>query len=110
LKADSLGCHFSFVLTETALIPSGIDHDSCPEGDHAERAVAGILMCPDRHALTVTAICRRYQISRKTFYPCQRRYRELRLDGMAPQSRRPHMSRSKIAPDIEDLITAIQPQ
>jgi hypothetical protein len=29
---------------------------------------------------------------------------------MAPQSRRPHTSRSKIATDIEDLITAIRPQ
>jgi transposase len=49
-----------------------------------------ILLAPDRHGLTVTEVCRRYGISRKTFYAYRSRYRAEGWAGLEPRSRRPH--------------------
>ena len=48
--------------------------------------------------------CRRYQISRQTFYEYRRRYREQGADGLAPRSRRPRSSPRQTPPEIEDLM------
>jgi transposase-like protein len=45
-----------------------------------------ILLAPDRHGLTVTEVCRRYGISRKTFYAHRSRYRADGVEGLEPRS------------------------
>jgi transposase InsO family protein len=69
-----------------------------------------ILMCPGRHGLTVAETCRRYQISRQTFYEYRRRYRDQGLDGLQPRSRRPRSSPGQTPAEVGDLIVAIRSQ
>jgi helix-turn-helix protein len=73
------------------------------EGDHADRPVAGNLdVAGGRHGLTVAETCRRYQISRQTFYKYRQRSREQGLDGPAPRPRRPFSSRRTISQNVTD--------
>lgn len=67
-----------------------------------------ILFAPARERLTVTEICRRYGISRKTFYVYRDRYRVLGLPGLEPRSRRPKHSPSRTSAEVESLIVEIR--
>ena len=54
---------------------------------------------------TFSDLCRQYGISRKTGYKWLRRYREVgSLAALSEQSRRPHRSPRRTAPEIEDRI------
>jgi transposase InsO family protein len=67
-----------------------------------------VLMAPARHGLTVTETCRRYGISRQTFYEYRARYRDHGLEGLQPRSRRPLTCKHQIPPEVEDLIVAVR--
>lgn len=66
-----------------------------------------ILLAPDRHRLTVTEVCRRYGISRETFYAYRRRYQAEGLAGLERRSRRPrgcpHQTRPEVERQVLDL-------
>jgi transposase InsO family protein len=60
---------------------------------------------------TVSDLCCHYGISRKTGYKWIRRYREVgSLAALSEQSRRPHRSPRKTAPEIEDRVIALRHQ
>lgn len=67
-----------------------------------------ILLASDRHGLTVTEVCRRYGISRKTYYAYRARYRAEGLPGLEPRSRRPHGCAHRTPEHVEDLIVALR--
>jgi transposase InsO family protein len=67
-----------------------------------------ILMAPDRHGLTVAETCRRYGISRQTFYDYRRRYRTEGLAGLEPRSQRPHGCPHQSRPEVEAMIVALR--
>jgi transposase InsO family protein len=69
-----------------------------------------ILLAPDRHRLTVTEVCRRYGISRDTFYAYRRRYQADGLAGLEPRSRRPRSCPHQTRPDVEDLVVELRVQ
>ena len=69
-----------------------------------------ILMAPARHGLTVAETCRRYGISRQTFYEYRTRYRDQGLEGLQPRSRRPLNSPRQTPAETEDLIVALRKQ
>jgi len=61
-----------------------------------------------REELTMSALCRRFGVSRKTGYKWLRRARESGLAGLADRSRRPHHSPLRTEPDVECLICALR--
>ncbi|MGW4125057.1 helix-turn-helix domain-containing protein [Nocardia sp. NPDC004711] len=67
-----------------------------------------ILQAPQRHQLTVTEVCRRYQVSRKSFYVYLARYREQGNAGLRPNSRRPKTSPGRSPSDIEAFVVRIR--
>ena len=54
--------------------------------------------------LTMSALCRRYGVSRKTGYKWQRRARDSGLAGLADHSRRPQHSPLRTPREVEELI------
>lgn len=67
-----------------------------------------ILLTPMRDQITVAETCRRYGISRQSFYVYQRR---LYADGVAaltPQSRRPLTSPTRTRPEVEAEIVRLR--
>lgn len=63
-----------------------------------------ILAAPARHQLTVTEVCRRYHISRKTYYTYLARYRAEGPAGLTPRSRRPHHVPGRSPAEVEAVI------
>ncbi|MGW5437028.1 helix-turn-helix domain-containing protein [Nocardia asteroides] len=63
-----------------------------------------ILQAPERNGLTVTEVCRRYEVSRKSYYSYLARYRAHGEAGLAPRSRRPKHLPARTAPDIEAVV------
>ena len=54
---------------------------------------------------TVTNICNRYQISRKSYYKWRNRYLENGIDGLQDKSRKPHnIQPGKVTNEIEQEI------
>jgi transposase InsO family protein len=68
--------------------------------DMAELRLA-VLLEPERTGESVTAICRRYGISRQTYYRYRRRYLAEGLDGLEDLSRRPTRSPGQIDAALE---------
>lgn len=66
-----------------------------------------ILLAPERHRLTVTEVCRRYGISRKTDYAYRARYRAEGVEGLEPRSRRPKYSPLRTPPEVEAMVVSI---
>lgn len=54
--------------------------------------------------MNVSAVCRRYGISRQAFYERVKRVRVEGLDGFAQRSRRPHRIPQTVAPAVEDAV------
>jgi transposase InsO family protein len=54
--------------------------------------------------VNVSEVCREAGLSRKTFYVYLARFEELGLQGLFPQSRRPHHSPARTSAEVEDEI------
>ncbi|MEV6655610.1 helix-turn-helix domain-containing protein [Nocardia fluminea] len=67
-----------------------------------------ILQAPDRNGLTVTEVCRRYNISRKSYYSYLARYREHGVAGLAPRSRRPKSFPARTSAEIEAVVVRVR--
>jgi transposase InsO family protein len=67
-----------------------------------------ILLAPQRHGLTVTEVCRRYGISRKTYYAYRVRYRAEGVEGLEPRSRRPKSSPRQTPPEVEAMVVELR--
>jgi putative transposase len=59
---------------------------------------------------SMTELCQRYQISRKTGYECVTRYEDFGRQGLAPRSRAPHHCPHRVAAPIADLLCATRRQ
>ena len=54
---------------------------------------------------TVSNICKRYGIFRKSYYKWKNRYKEKGIDGLSDLSKRPHtIKHEKITPQVEETI------
>ena len=54
---------------------------------------------------TVSIICKRYGISRKTYYKWKKRYKQIGIEGLLDASRRPHNIRyRKVTSEIQETI------
>jgi transposase-like protein len=69
-----------------------------------------VLMAPQRLGISVAEVCRRYGISRDTFYEWRRRYRDGGVDGLEELSRRPRTSPSQTAVAVEELVVELRRQ
>lgn len=67
-----------------------------------------ILLAPERDRLTVTEVCRRHGISRKTYYVYLARYRTEGAAGLAPRSRRPKNSPARTRSEIEAQVVRLR--
>jgi transposase InsO family protein len=67
-----------------------------------------ILLTPMRDQITVAETCRRYGISRQSFYVYQRRLYADGVAALAPLSRRPLTSPAQTMPDLEAEIVRIR--
>jgi len=61
-----------------------------------------------RRGLTMSALCHRYGVSRKTGYKWLRRARESGPEGLADRSRRPHHSPARTPPAVEAVICSLR--
>ncbi len=62
----------------------------------------------NRREITMSALCQRYRVSRKTGYKWLRRAREGGPDRLADRSRRPHSSPGRTQLRIEDVICSLR--
>jgi transposase-like protein len=60
-----------------------------------------VLLEAARSGETVTEVCRRHEISRKTYYRYLRRYQAEGVDGLEPRSRAPLAQPARMASEIE---------
>jgi transposase InsO family protein len=60
-----------------------------------------VVLEPDRTGETITEVCRRYGISRQTYYRYRRRLVEEGVDGLEDRSRKPWRSPAQIEPELE---------
>ncbi|MBJ7904136.1 helix-turn-helix domain-containing protein [Streptomyces sp. DSM 110735] len=67
-----------------------------------------ILRAPERDRLTVTEVCRRHGISRKTYYVYLARYRTEGPAGLTPRSRRPKNSPARTKSETEALVVRLR--
>lgn len=67
-----------------------------------------ILLAPMRDGITVAETCRRYGISRQTFYVYRRRLYGEGVAALAPLSRRPLTSPAQISAEIESEIVRLR--
>src|SRR5438034_10963671 len=58
--------------------------------------------------VSMSELCRRFEISRKTGYKWLRRYRAEDLRGLADRSRRPHRIRIHVPPVVEETILTLR--
>lgn len=63
-----------------------------------------VVLAPERTGETVAQVCRRYGISRETYYRYRRRYLAEGLDGLEDRSRRPFRSPAQMPADLEERI------
>ena len=67
-----------------------------------------ILLTPLRDGITVAETCRRYGVSRQSFYDYRRRLHDEGVAALQPRSRRPHSSPGLTAPEIEERIVTMR--
>jgi transposase InsO family protein len=60
-----------------------------------------VLLAAERSGESVSAVCRRYAISRQTYYRYRRRYLSNGIEGLVDQSRAPFRSPGQIEADLE---------
>jgi transposase len=54
---------------------------------------------------TISNICKRYDVSRKTYYKWKNRYEKKGIEGLSDTSRRPHnIKHKKVTPEVEETI------
>ena len=54
---------------------------------------------------TISNICKRYGVSRKTYYKWKSRYEKKGIEGLSNISRRPHnIKHKKVTPEVEETI------
>jgi transposase InsO family protein len=54
---------------------------------------------------TISNICKRYDVSRKTYYKLKSRYEKKGIEGLSNTSRRPHnIKHKKVTPEVEETI------
>jgi transposase InsO family protein len=63
-----------------------------------------VLLEAARSGETVTAVCKRFEISRETYYVYLRRYRAEGVDGLEPRSRQPIHQPQRMPADVEERI------
>ncbi|HEX4251903.1 MAG TPA: helix-turn-helix domain-containing protein [Pseudonocardia sp.] len=63
-----------------------------------------ILTAPQREGLSITEVCRRYGIARKTFYARLARYRAEGEPGLAPRPHRPRASAPRAPREVVDAL------
>ena len=66
------------------------------------------VMLATRPGANISALCRRFQISRPTGYKWPRRYRREGLEGLRDRSRRPHTSPNQTPEPIADAVCAVR--
>jgi transposase len=55
---------------------------------------------------TVSNVCKRYGVSRKTYYKWKSSYKQKRIEGQSYISRRPHNTKyKKVIPEVEEMLT-----
>lgn len=63
----------------------------------------------ERTGESVTNICRKYGVSRKTYYKWKKRYLARGIDGLKDLSRRPHnTTEQKVTPELEQIILGLR--
>lgn len=62
----------------------------------------------ETEAISFAALCRRFQISRKTGYKWQHRFRELGPAGLADRSRQPHRSPARLPVERAEQVLALR--
>ena len=67
-----------------------------------------ILLAPARDGISVAEACRRYGISRQSFYEYRRRLWAEGTPGLQPRSRRPTNSPGQTADEVESLIVRLR--
>ena len=67
-----------------------------------------ILLTPLRDGITVADTCRRYGVSRQSFYDYRRRLNTEGASALQPRSRRPHTSPRQTDPVVEARIVAMR--
>src|SRR5688572_22254227 len=63
-----------------------------------------VLLEPERTGVSISEVCRRYNISRQTYYRYRRRYLREGLEGLDDRARRPFHSPGQIDPELEEKI------
>ena len=59
---------------------------------------------PEWNGMSVSDICRKSGVSRKTFYKWKNRYSKYGMDGLKDLSRKPRSINSKITKELEETI------
>ncbi len=59
---------------------------------------------PEWTGMSVSDICRKYEVSRKTFYKWKNRYSKNGMEGLKDLSRKPYSSKSKVTKEYEETI------
>ena len=67
-----------------------------------------VMVLAEQPGANVWEICRRFNISRETFYRWQRRWRQRGDNGLMDNSRRPHHSPKQTVADMENKIVAMR--
>ena len=67
-----------------------------------------VLFEPERTGETVADVCRRYGISRDTYYRYRRRYLEEGIEGLEDRSRKPRSSPNRIPAEVEIRIVEMR--
>jgi len=67
-----------------------------------------ILLTPQRDGISVAAVCRRYGVSRQSFYEYRRRLWAEGVPALQPRSTRPTNSPTRTAAEIESLIVKLR--
>lgn len=67
-----------------------------------------ILRAPDRERLTVIEVCRRYGVSRKSYYSRLARYRAEGAAGLLPRSCRPKTSPGRSSSEVEAAVVRLR--
>lgn len=63
----------------------------------------------ERTSESITDICRKYGVSRRTYHKWKKRYLAFGIDGLKDLSRRPHNTTGqKVIPELEQIILGLR--
>lgn len=72
------------------------------------QVMAAVMAFVAREEMNVAEVCRRHDISRKTFYKYAARCRAEGMAGFVPRSRRPHTSPAATPVEVEDAVVRLR--